>query len=76
MKFKEHGKVFSRPIISAISILSVFGVIAAWVFYAKHFNEVHSSAYFSTWLIPIWDMDSAQIKDVLIKIRDLWIDFQ
>jgi len=72
-KFRTEGKVFEKPVQTALPILLAFGVIASWVFYAKYFNGLHNSVYFSTRIIPIWELDSSQIQMVLDNVKGLWL---
>ncbi len=74
LTFTDKDKLFAKPGLSIFSFIGVFGLIAAWVFYAKKFNALHGSAYFSTWLIPLWDMNAEQIKGVMDAIQGLWLD--
>lgn len=72
-RFSENDKIFTKPGLTIFSFLSIFGIIAGWIFYAKKFNGIHGSAYFSTWLIPLWDMNKTQIDAVLDSVKNLWL---
>ncbi len=73
-KFRNEGKIFERPVFTASLIILVFAVIVAWVYFAKQFNNSHNSVYFSTRIIPIWELDGAQIQAVIKNIKGLWLD--
>ena len=73
-KLKSEAKVFSKPFQFVLPVLIVFGIIASWVFYAKGFNLEHNSVYFSTRIIPIWDLDSSQIQAVISNVKGLWLN--
>jgi hypothetical protein len=73
-KFKKEGKIFSKPLVSLISILIVLVVIGSWVFFAKNYNGIHGTGYFSTGIFPIWDLDNSQIQQVIKYMNELWLD--
>ncbi len=50
----------------------VFMVVALWVLYARHYNEVHNSVQFQTYTTAIWTIDSEDIALVLQKMKTLW----
>jgi hypothetical protein len=74
IRFRKEDKIFERPVITVIPILLIIIIIGSWVIFAKKFNFNHGSAYFSTWIIPIWDMDKQQIQLVINQIKGLWLD--
>jgi len=51
----------------------VFIIIGSWVFYAKSFNAAHNSDYFSTRIIPIWDLTSEEIQAVITSVKGIWV---
>ena len=61
VKFNNDRKIFSRPFRDLLVILSIFLVIGLWVVYAHWFNLMHDSTYFSTTILPIWDLDLSLI---------------
>ncbi len=73
-KFKESGKLFSHPAWHLISIISVFIIIGLWVVYAHNFNQKHDSTYFSTTILPIWDLNRTEINRVLENVKKIWLD--
>jgi hypothetical protein len=73
VKFNSDKKIFFRPGWNLLAIISIFLVIGLWVIYAHSYNQKHDSTYFSTTILPIWDLDMAGIKHVLDNIRKVWI---
>ena len=73
-KFKENSKLFSHPGWHLFSIISVFIIIGLWVVYAHNFNQKHDSTYFSTTILPIWDLNTTEINRVLGNVRKIWLD--
>ncbi len=71
---RSEAKVFPKPLQFVLPVLLVFGIIASWVFYAKGFNLEHNSVYFSTRIIPLWDLDSSQIQAVISNVKGLWLN--
>lgn len=73
-RFRVEGKIFSKPLFTAIPVLLVFTIIASWVFYAKSFNLQHNSDYFSTYIIPLWNLNHDEIQAVIRSVKDLWLN--
>lgn len=74
MSFGGNQRLFNQKFRFSIPFISILIIIGLWIFYASQYNSEHDSTYFSTTLFPIWDLDSAQINDVLSKIRTIWLD--
>jgi hypothetical protein len=74
IRLRKEYKIFERPILTVLPIVLIFLIIVSWVIFATNFNFIHGSAYFSTWIIPIWDMDKQQIQWVVNQIQGLWIN--
>jgi hypothetical protein len=73
IRFDTSDKLFPKPKSFLWQIISVLAIIGSWIIYATCFNKVHDTTYFSTTLFPLWDMNFAQIKDVLKEIKILWL---
>ncbi|MCB8995574.1 MAG: glycosyltransferase family 39 protein [Bacteroidales bacterium] len=73
INFHKDRKVFTRPLYSILVLLTPFLIIASWVLYARWYNSIHGSVYFSTRIIPLWSLDHEQIKMVLDNIKGLWL---
>lgn len=54
------------------TLLMIFVVTGAWIWYARHYNSHHGSVQFMTYPIPIWKMNGGQIKNILHLINVLW----
>jgi len=54
VKFRPEKKVFRSPGLFALSSLLIFIIIFSWTFYAKHYNNIHESTYFSAKILPLW----------------------
>lgn len=74
MKFKKDGRLFNKPFFQAIPFLVIITVIGAWTLYAKHYNQVYGTKYFSTGIFPIWDIDKEQIHAILKSVKVLWLN--
>lgn len=56
VEFKKKGKIFKNGWANLPLFLSVFGFIATWIFWVKHYNELHSCTIFITKTRPIWSL--------------------
>lgn len=74
VKFNPDRKIFFRPAWNLVTIISIFLIIGLWVIYAHSYNQKHDSTYFSTTILPIWDLDRSGIIHVLENIRKVWIN--
>lgn len=73
-KFKAKDRIFTNPLLSSILFIIIFVIIGLWIFFAKKFNTIHSSGYFSTGIFPLWDLDETKIQMVLKNIKELWLN--
>lgn len=73
IRFKKENKIFTKPWWNALGILMVFGIITAWVIYAKVYNSRNGSGYFSTTIFPLWSMNATTIREVGSAIREVWM---
>lgn len=58
---------FVPPIIASILVPGI------WILYARYFNTSHDTTYFSTTIFPIWNFSFAEIREILIQIKTLWL---
>jgi len=72
-KFRDKERLFNKPFLFTIPIISVFILIGAWLFYAARFNKLHDCFYFSTTIFPIWNLDREGIIKVIDNIREIWL---
>ncbi len=73
VKFREDGKVFSRPKRIIFPLISVFVVLASWLVYAHLYNQAHDCSYFSTTVFPAWEMSAKQILKVVDNVKRIWL---
>lgn len=73
-KFKNKERLYPKPLLQVIPFVLIFAIIGAWVAYAKHYNALHTTMYFSTGIFPLWDMDKAGIEQVLKNVREIWLN--
>jgi hypothetical protein len=67
---KPGGRIFRHPIHQFIILAIVLVSIAAWYLYADYYNSLHNSGIFLVGILPIWELDSAQIQKVFYSIRE------
>jgi hypothetical protein len=53
-------------------LVTIFVMVASWVFYAKAYNNLHASSQFSTFIFPIWHLDHAKIAFIVHKMHVIW----
>ncbi len=53
-------------------ILLIFMAVSGWIFFAKQYNHMHSSGYFSTQTYPIWHLSRDEVRLGLKTIKQLW----
>jgi len=73
-KFNSERKIFSRPLFNFISFLLIIIIIGSWIFFAKKYNAIHKTYYFSTGIFPIWDLERTGIHLVIKNIKELWLN--
>ena len=56
-----------------LSILVIFLLVGGWVFFAKHYNAMHTSTNFLTRSFPVWDLDREGIRQVFKLVKFLWL---
>lgn len=77
MRLFRSGKeesIFRKPFASLFAFLFLGGVISSWIYYAKWYNLLHNSGYFTTTIFPVWDMEKDKIALVLNRVKDLWLN--
>ncbi|OFX74983.1 MAG: hypothetical protein A2X12_08025 [Bacteroidetes bacterium GWE2_29_8] len=70
----KNNLLFKSPLKTIVSFVGVISLIGAWVIYAKNYNLKNATAYFSTTIFPIWEMDKEQINAVIQNIKGLWLN--
>ena len=66
-------KIFKKPIAFISGSFISVGLVLSWVIYARWYNKIHESSYFSTTIFPIWRTDREGITKVLDGIRNNWL---
>jgi hypothetical protein len=59
-------------ILKILLILLIFMSVGGWISWAKYYNHLHSSGYFSTQTYPIWHLSYDEVKLGLKTIKQLW----
>jgi hypothetical protein len=59
-------------VLKILLVLLIFISVAGWIIYAKHYNNIHSSSYFSTQTYPLWHLNQDEVRVGLKTIRQLW----
>ncbi len=73
-KFGKKDRFFPKPFWQILPLIVIFAVIGAWVAYAKYYNALHGTGYFSTGILPLWDMDKDGVQEVIKNVRELWLN--
>jgi Dolichyl-phosphate-mannose-protein mannosyltransferase len=70
MKFKD-SKIFKNKISPIFGFILVFIPVFAWFSYAKHYNNIHqSNLLFLLEVIPIWKIETEELKQTLRLFYD------
>lgn len=73
VKLKGDKKLFQKPILQSIPFIIIGLIVGSWTLYARHFNHLHYTDYFSTGTLPIWDLNNQEINQVIKNIKELWL---
>lgn len=71
VEFKKQDKIFKNGWKNLPLFLGVFAAIAAWIFWVKNYNELHSCSIFITKTRPIWSLVEPAITETwhfIIKV--------
>ena len=71
LNFKNHKIKFPFSRFQIIGILSIFLFVAAWLTWAKYYNE-QNSAYFFAGILPFWSLDNIAQELILKKLLMKW----
>ena len=74
IKWDRDEKLFKSPARILFWMVSFLGIVFGWILYARSYNQLHDSYYFSTTGFPIWNLSKAEIKGVFENIQTLWLD--
>lgn len=64
---KSNNKIFIKPLIQGLAILFLLVLISSWTAYSIHYNNINSGGVFSTTIMPITGLTSAEIHTILVK---------
>lgn len=64
IKLWENRRIFQNPKKQIFPLLAVFLIQMIWYSYAKHYNEKYNSGIFLIGILPIWELNSVQIKEI------------
>lgn len=76
---KKH-QIFKKPVhlkikpIQLYIFFVIYLIIGAWVVYAKYYNKLYHTGYFSTTIFPIFKLTAEQINDILLTIKNIWLN--
>ncbi|MDP4227567.1 MAG: glycosyltransferase family 39 protein, partial [Bacteroidota bacterium] len=71
---KKGSTVFFKKLNYGWAFLLIFALMGIWVAFAKHYNSVHQAqGYFSTQIMPLWQMDKKSFNLVLDHVKNLWL---
>jgi hypothetical protein len=72
LKSIRTGRLFHRPCLQFMMLASIIILLAGWVIFAKWYNHLHSSLYFSTMIKPYWSLSEKIITATWNNIRNVW----
>jgi hypothetical protein len=72
-KLRDGSKIFLKPLLNLIPLLLIIIIISSWIFFSKNYNAFHKADYFSTGILPVWDLDKAGIIKAIDNIKNLWL---
>lgn len=64
---KSNNKIFIKPLIQGLTILFLLVLISSWTAYSIYYNNINSGGVFSTTIMPITGLTSAEIHTILVK---------
>lgn len=73
-KFKPEGKLFTKPWRHSIPILLIAVIVGGWAMYARYYNNLHGTFYFSTGTFPLWSLNSCEVGKVWENVRVIWLN--
>jgi hypothetical protein len=73
-KFRNGERLFRKPTIQGLPFVIIGAIIGGWVVYAKYYNAIHGTGYFSTGIFPVWELNEHGIKEVLKCVRIHWVN--
>ncbi len=72
-KISDKKPFFRRYKKTIFLFFGVLLIVAAWVGYAKYYNQKHDCHYFSTTVFPLWEQDMEGIRDILKDVYHHWL---
>jgi hypothetical protein len=71
--FRKSKLVFPQPRKSILPFLFVLITVAAWFTYVTKYNNAYNRDSLLVGILPIWDMNLAEIKVKFLEIATFWI---
>ena len=62
VKLNPERKIFHQPVKQGILFIGVLTVQLIWYMYANNYNAKYNSGFFLIGILPIWEMNIAEIK--------------
>lgn len=76
VSFKTDRKIFNGGIKDYFLFIGVVIGIASWYFWAKTYNKTHGLEISDSRILPIWDMASDEIDEVIKAVHEInWYQF-
>jgi hypothetical protein len=70
VKISHGGKIFGEPLKQSFVLIGVVLIQAAWYLYAVNYNSRHTGGIFLIGTLPVWELNSLQIKAALLAVRE------
>lgn len=70
IKLNSEKKIFDKPIQQGLVLLGLVIVQVGWYSYAKSYNDEFNSSSFLIGILPIWEMNSEEIKTTFNTIYE------
>lgn len=71
--FTNGTTLFNKPRQQVMIMVAIVLIPVFWIAYARYFNHIHHSTYFSTTVFPIWKLSNSEIQNVLQNVRKIWL---
>ena len=76
ISFRTEKKIFNGGIKDYLLFAGTLAGIAAWYFWAMHYNESHGSHISDSRILPIWNMNAEDMFNVIKSVHEIvWYQF-
>lgn len=69
---KKETKLFSSIWKFPLLFVLVLAPAIVWALYARQYNTLHDTTYFSTTTFPIWEMSFANVIELIKDVKERW----